>query len=170
MQLSPRRGGYTLIELIVVVLIVGILAAYGVPQYLRSVENSRADDAVALVNMIGTTNRMFAMDHNNAFATGDFPSAQAAGGCGAGVCPAAGPYAACALVYCKYLADQDFGIKLYTFSACSGAGACAGQAGAFVAGAAREAPASAPFDSWALTMDVNGRITAYGTAPPTPTY
>jgi|CXWL01.1.fsa_nt_gi prepilin-type N-terminal cleavage/methylation domain-containing protein len=169
MKRFPRCGGYTLIELVVVVLIVGILAAYGVPQYLRSVEISRADDAVALVNMIGTTNRMFAMDHNNTFASGDFPW-NGSGGCGAGACPASGPYSACDLVFCKYLADQDFGIKLYRFSACRGVGACAGQAGAFVAGARRENPSAAPYDTWALTMDVNGRITAYGTSPPTPTY
>ena len=170
MKPFSRRGGFTLIEIIVVILIIGILAAYGVPQYLRTIEVSKADDAISLVNMIGTTNKMFALDHNNTYAIGALPGV---GGCGAGVCPAAGPYAACALVFCKYLADQDFGVKSYDFAACdgNGGGACAGLgAGAFVSGARRKGGASAPYDTWGFTMTVVGVITAYGTTPPTPTY
>lgn len=167
----PRgKGGYTLVELVVVVLIIGILAAYGVPQYLRTVETSKADDIVALVNMVGTTNKMFALDHGNAYVSGQFTAS-----CGSGVCPTgSGPFTnPCALVWCKYLADQNFAAKAYDVYACDAntSGACATLgSGSFTAGAKRKAGSSSPYDTWGFTMDTGGIITAYGTTPPTPTY
>ena len=43
------RRGFTLIEIIVVCLMIGILASFAVPEYLRSIETAKADDAVAMV-------------------------------------------------------------------------------------------------------------------------
>ncbi len=165
-----KESGYTLVELVVVVLIVGILAAYGVPQYLRTVETSKADDIVSLVNMVGTTNKMFALDHGNVYVTGQFTA-----GCGPGTCPTgAGPFTnACALVWCKYLADQNFAVKAYDVYACDGntSSSCATLgSGNFTAGARRKTGASSPYDTWGFTMNTSGVITAYGTTPPTPTY
>lgn len=39
------RGGFTLVELAVVVVIIGVLAAFGVPRFLESVERSKASEA-----------------------------------------------------------------------------------------------------------------------------
>jgi prepilin-type N-terminal cleavage/methylation domain-containing protein len=173
MKLPRGRSGYTLMELIVVVLIIGILAAYGVPQYLRTVETTKADDAVAMVNMIGTTNKMFALDHGGSYvnSASAFPA-----NCAGAACPAAGPYTTpCALVGCKYLADQAFSSKAYDFFACDGAvnGDCGGNgaSGNNVSGAKRKAAgSSAPYNTWGFTMNTSGTITAYGTTPITPTY
>lgn len=167
------RKGYTLIELVVVVLIIGILASFGIPQYLKTVETSKADDAVGTINMIGTTNKMFALDHSGNYAYGQFTAA-----CGTAACPTVAPYSnPCALVWCKYLADQDWATRPYAYSACNGAvaGACTTAAGAVGAGnqvsaAMRRATASAPYNTWAYGMATTGVITAYGTTPAPPSY
>lgn len=167
-NIRRHEGGFTLIELLVVVLIIGILAAVSVPSYLKSVETTKADDAVALVNMIGTTNKMFALDHANTYVTGTFPTAVDTG-CGSAACPAGPTYTnACALVWCKYLSDQNFGSKPYTFYACDpSGGACGASGGSGATGGARRKAGT--YSGWGYAQNGQGVITNYGGAP-TPTY
>src|SRR5438270_5148397 len=40
-----KRKGFTLVELAVVIVIIGVLAAFGVPRFLKSVERSKAAEA-----------------------------------------------------------------------------------------------------------------------------
>jgi prepilin-type N-terminal cleavage/methylation domain-containing protein len=40
-----RREGFTLVEVVITVVIIGVLAAFGVPQFLKSIERSKAAEA-----------------------------------------------------------------------------------------------------------------------------
>jgi type IV pilus assembly protein PilA len=44
-SVQRSRKGFTLVELAVVIVIIGVLAAFGVPQFLKSVERSKAAEA-----------------------------------------------------------------------------------------------------------------------------
>lgn len=183
MRPLQSRRGYTLIELVVTILIIGVLSSFAIPQYLRTVEGGKADDAVATMNMIGTTNKMFALDHGGFYVDGPFPSgvnqscASVYPNCtGAATCPAgalAGPQAtACILVCCKYLADQSWGDKPYSFSACdaTGGGGGNGCAAGKVAATVRLPSAYPPYSTWGYTMSASGIITANNASTPPPTY
>ena len=178
MRVQDRRG-FTLIELVVTMLIIGVLTAFAIPQYIKTVESGKADDAVAIMNMIGTTNKMFALDHNGYYTSGTFPTTAAAS-CGttcggAAACPtttvSATQTQACMLVCCKYLADQNWGDKPYRYAACDAAagGGGLGCGAGLVAATARLGTAYAPYSGWGYTMSSAGVITASGSAPP-PTY
>jgi prepilin-type N-terminal cleavage/methylation domain-containing protein len=46
------RKGFTLVELAVVIVIIGVLAAFGVPKFLNSVERSKAAEAFAYLSAV----------------------------------------------------------------------------------------------------------------------
>src|SRR4051794_24336707 len=108
MRRLRSRKGFTLLELVVVILIIGILAAFAVPQYMKSLENNKADDAAALINMVATTNRMYALDHGGSYVSGTLTNA-----CNNDTnCPD-NTSPQCSLIACKYLAPTDWSSKPY---------------------------------------------------------
>lgn len=154
-----QKKGFTLIELLVVVLIIGILASIGVPGYRKTMETTKAQDAVALGNMIGMANRMYMAD-NTALASGLLST-----GCTNNCAAATG---ACRLTACKYLAQHDWDASDYDFRACSGAtggGCCSPGAVACVS----RAGGGAPYNTWVYTFTDGGSCAATGTnVPPCP--
>ena len=69
MRMGNNKSGFTLLEILVVIIIVGVLASVAMPQLFRNVERSRATEALA---SLGATKRAIegcAMQVNNVFTT-----------------------------------------------------------------------------------------------------
>lgn len=109
------RKGFTLIELMVVVIILGILTSMGVPYYLKTVESSKAMDAVAVAHMVGVASQMMILDNPNTGYNGGLLTNT----CNTGSCPTTGTRSACDLVRCNYVSKQDWDGLAYTIRACN---------------------------------------------------
>jgi prepilin-type N-terminal cleavage/methylation domain-containing protein len=56
---AKSRKGFTLVELAVVIVIIGVLAAFGVPKFLNSVERSKAAEAFAYLAALRTAEERY---------------------------------------------------------------------------------------------------------------
>ena len=61
---SPRRAGFTLVEIMTVVFIIGFLLALAVPNFLQAREVSRAKTCVANLREIEQAKHQYILDHN----------------------------------------------------------------------------------------------------------
>jgi prepilin-type N-terminal cleavage/methylation domain-containing protein len=63
---STRVGGFTLVEVMIVVAIVGLLATMAIPHYLRAAEASRANACINNLRQIDQAKEQWAFENNKA--------------------------------------------------------------------------------------------------------
>ncbi len=74
-MLRKNQGGFTLVELMIVVIIVGILAAVAIPMYQGATERAKASEAVAALGTIRGAMRVYFAEHGTYVGTAVLPFA-----------------------------------------------------------------------------------------------
>jgi len=62
-QIKRLRHGFTLVEIMIVVLIIGILLAIAVPNFVRARDSSRTQSCIANLRQIDSAKEQWAMDN-----------------------------------------------------------------------------------------------------------
>ncbi|MBN1445319.1 MAG: prepilin-type N-terminal cleavage/methylation domain-containing protein [Candidatus Omnitrophica bacterium] len=70
-KVRSNRKGFTLIELMTVVIIVGILAAISIPIFRGQVKRARAAEGAALLGSVLTGQRVYYAEHNSYYGPED---------------------------------------------------------------------------------------------------
>ncbi len=65
-----QRGGFTLIELMVVVAIIGLLASVAVPSFMRNAKKAKSSEALVQLSKIYTSSRTYILELHSAVGTG----------------------------------------------------------------------------------------------------
>jgi prepilin-type N-terminal cleavage/methylation domain-containing protein len=71
-KLQTRRGGFTLVEIMIVVAIIALLAAIAVPNFLRARKRSQATRVLEDLRMLDSATDQYAIENNKT--TGQNPS------------------------------------------------------------------------------------------------
>ncbi|MEI6438279.1 MAG: DUF1566 domain-containing protein [Candidatus Omnitrophota bacterium] len=61
-------SAFTMVELVVVMVIIGLIASFGIPSFNKSIQRSRSRDAIANLTIIRDANRLRVVNGNPAFA------------------------------------------------------------------------------------------------------
>ncbi len=94
-RFNKRTRGFTLVEIMIVVLIIGILMAIAVPNFVKARESSRRQSCIANLKQIDSAKEQYAMD--NKLASGAAVTMANLTGAGNYIkstpaCPASGAY------------------------------------------------------------------------------
>jgi len=68
---AKNRKGFTLVELAVVIVIIGVLAAFGVPRFIKSVERSKAAEAFSYLAAVRSAQERYSARQGTYSATVD---------------------------------------------------------------------------------------------------
>ncbi len=66
-----KRTGFTLVEIMIVVLIIGILLAIAVPNFIKARQNSRLQTIIGNLKQIETAKEQWAMETGQVATAGD---------------------------------------------------------------------------------------------------
>jgi prepilin-type N-terminal cleavage/methylation domain-containing protein len=66
MKRNRKSGAFTLVEIMIVVLIIGILMAIAVPNFIRARETSRRNSCIANLKQMDSAKEQWAMDNKAA--------------------------------------------------------------------------------------------------------
>jgi len=72
-----NKKGFTLIELMIVVVIIGILAALAIPRFMRSTTKAKMSEARQLLKQVYTMQRAYRQENDTYTCNGDVASAAA---------------------------------------------------------------------------------------------
>jgi prepilin-type N-terminal cleavage/methylation domain-containing protein len=73
-----RQKGFTLIELMIVVVIIGILAALAIPRFMAATTKSKQSEAKGILKQVYTMERAYRQENNMYWTTANAASAAAA--------------------------------------------------------------------------------------------
>lgn len=108
--------GFTLIEMVVVCAIIATLAAIALPRMSRTVETSRAYDAIGILNNVAAGMRMLKSDWPAQAVT---PTGSLSTSLNTTACPSTGkPTTVGEVIGCKYVTPHDWDNYQYLFYAC----------------------------------------------------
>ncbi len=71
---QPNQKGFTMVELMVVVVIVGVLAAVAVPMYSKYIKNARVSEATGKIGEVVTAAKAWAIENPNTAGNPIWPS------------------------------------------------------------------------------------------------